>query len=453
MMLPWGKRGRGQSFVEFALVLPVLLMTFFVIVELGRLFFTWLVLEQSARAGVRFAVTLEYNPAYCTSGELNGSCVDPAEEEEARLYSIKDMVRRSESVLSFHEDIHWDVPNFLKTTVCVSPRMEGEDHRYLPPDPSIPFDPADCIGGDAPGGPGDFVSVTVDYNYQLVVPVFKSVWPQLRLHVRREARAETFRSNIPVFLPTARISYGYAPTATDDLSVTPTDSGTLPPATTMTAEGGTPTSTPDCSLISISNVFRDDNEVHFIVRNGNEEFPNLIRSVLTWPAHGTGSLFHFTRMYFPYYSFHEYVFLNNNIYTSPVDSGPINLYWPSDARPSTDWAARFQVEDDQPVFGEFAAALTFEYPSWGICQVSGSADFPRITKIPTETPTPGASPTITASITPGGPTETSKVTRTLHATATNTYGIPLTATASSTPRPTYTSSPSATSTADDGPGD
>lgn len=454
MSFPRGKRGIGQSFIEFALVLPVLLMTILVIIEAGRLFFTWMILEQSARAGVRFAVTMEYDPAHCISGAARGKCRNPVEEKQARVASIKDAVRRSLGVLQYDEDSHWEEPNYIKTTVCVAPRKEGDPLRYLPPDPGVPFDPADCINGDDPGGPGDFVSVTVDYNHQVLVPLIKDIRPLFHLNVRREARSESFRSNIPVFIATAPPSYEYPDTFTP--TTASTEETLQPPAPTQpAATPGAATATPDCSLISIENVFRDDNEAHFIVRNGNEEFPCLVRSVFSWPDRDCEDLFHVTRMYFPYYSFHEYVYWNDTQYTSPVDSGEIHLYWPGDARPSTDWTVRFNVDDDQPIFGHFAADLTFEFPSWGKCEVSGAADFPRITKIPTDTPTPGASTTATCTHTPGGSTATQRVTRTRRptTTATETPATEYTSTATATTGPTCTTSPTVTSTRVDGPGD
>jgi hypothetical protein len=450
MAFPWGKRGRGQSFIEFALVLPVLLMTLLVIIELGRLFFSWLVLEQSARAGVRFAVTLEFDPSHCLSGHQNGGCLEPEEEKEARIHSIRDVVRRSAAVLDFKEDVHWDQARFLKTTICVSPRREGDSQRYLPPDPDIEFDPADCLDGDDPGGPGDFVSVTVDYNHPVIVPFFNSLWPQFHLNARREARAETFRSNIPVFVATPLpVNFGVPGTPTR----TQTRQSPQPQVTTPvepTLDPAVPT--PDCSLIQIEGIYRDDNEVHFLVRNENLIFPNLTRSQFSWPARECEDLFHFSRMYFPYYGFHEYVYLNKNLYTSPVDSGPVTLYWPADARPLTDWAVRFTVKDDQPIFGNYGTVLTFEFPAWGTCQVSGNTEFPRITNTPSDTPIAGFSPTASMTYTPGGPTATRRVTRTRCSTATEP-AAEITPTSTFTRLPTNTPTPTSTCTPHGGPGD
>jgi Flp pilus assembly protein TadG len=54
---PFRRKGsrRGQSVIEFALVLPILLLVVFGITEFGRAFWTLNVLTQAAREGVRVA--------------------------------------------------------------------------------------------------------------------------------------------------------------------------------------------------------------------------------------------------------------------------------------------------------------------------------------------------------------------------------------------------------------
>ena len=51
------RRSRGQALVEFALVLPVLLILLMVLIEVARLFSAWLIVENSAREAARYAVT------------------------------------------------------------------------------------------------------------------------------------------------------------------------------------------------------------------------------------------------------------------------------------------------------------------------------------------------------------------------------------------------------------
>jgi hypothetical protein len=62
---------QAQSFVEFALALPILLLLIFGIIEFGRLLQAWLAIENGARFGVRYAVTGSYDPQFCqAAGQL-----------------------------------------------------------------------------------------------------------------------------------------------------------------------------------------------------------------------------------------------------------------------------------------------------------------------------------------------------------------------------------------------
>lgn len=48
------KREEGQSLVEFALVLPILLILLLTIVEFGQIFFSYLVIQNASRDGARY---------------------------------------------------------------------------------------------------------------------------------------------------------------------------------------------------------------------------------------------------------------------------------------------------------------------------------------------------------------------------------------------------------------
>src|SRR3954451_20440555 len=50
------RSGRGQALVEFALVLPILLLMIFGIVDAGRLIFTYNTISNAARDGARVAI-------------------------------------------------------------------------------------------------------------------------------------------------------------------------------------------------------------------------------------------------------------------------------------------------------------------------------------------------------------------------------------------------------------
>jgi len=116
-----GKTSRAQALVELALVLPVLLMALFVIIEISRLFHAWLVVENGARFGVRYAVTGEYNPAYCAGGATeDGKCINSEDETYARVVSIHDVVwAESSSVMRKEEgEVGNTEPGFFNVVVC-----------------------------------------------------------------------------------------------------------------------------------------------------------------------------------------------------------------------------------------------------------------------------------------------------------------------------------------------
>jgi hypothetical protein len=86
------RRSPGQGLVEFALVLPVLLLLIFGIIEFARIFAAWLAVQNAARFAVRYAVTgnYKYNPTDATFGycdeatqfylthDINGNPAPPA---------------------------------------------------------------------------------------------------------------------------------------------------------------------------------------------------------------------------------------------------------------------------------------------------------------------------------------------------------------------------------------
>ena len=60
-----GKRNKAQAFVEFAIIIPILLVVLTGIIEFGYAFYTWVAIGEVARIGTRYAVTGQYDPQYC----------------------------------------------------------------------------------------------------------------------------------------------------------------------------------------------------------------------------------------------------------------------------------------------------------------------------------------------------------------------------------------------------
>ena len=59
---------RGQTLVEFALTLPILLLLLFGVIEFGRIFQAWVTLQNAARAAARYAVTGQWDADAVAAG-------------------------------------------------------------------------------------------------------------------------------------------------------------------------------------------------------------------------------------------------------------------------------------------------------------------------------------------------------------------------------------------------
>lgn len=67
-------RERGQTLLEFALILPLMLLLIFALVDFGRGFYTWLIVTNGAREGARVGATQQdYNTIMARINEATGT--------------------------------------------------------------------------------------------------------------------------------------------------------------------------------------------------------------------------------------------------------------------------------------------------------------------------------------------------------------------------------------------
>ncbi len=442
------RRFRGQGLVEFALILPVMLLLLFVIIELARVLHAWLAIENGARFGVRYAVTGEFDDTYC-GGFPGGVCDERPEEDAARIPSIKDVARAGAVAILRNETVLPGVPGYFNITVC----SNKAGVVYSPADSNAPLPanwPADCAPAEDPGGPGDRVLVTVDFEHPVIVPIVSSWWPQIRLTAKREAIVEQFRVARVVGLP-ATIS---VPTFT--ATITPTFTITPSPTETSTP---TITPTPDCSDISLNYIDIWGEYIRLNVTNLNPGAVHLDDSSISWVEPG-----YYPAQALEGMNFSGYYWVGNDP-VSPASAAPA----PPIVLPSfvtNTWYGRFMNVAPSPgLYGTYWVTLTFDE----ICVVSGSVSrnvptptgtvtvtptrtitpTPTITRTPTVTPTRTQTPTIspTPTIT-GTPTTTSTatVTRTRTASPTVTLTPTVTRTPTITETPTVTRTPTRTAT-------
>lgn len=79
MARPGRPRERGAAAVEFALVLPILLLFLGGIIDFGRAFFTQVVLTNAAREGVRAAVVQVDNAGIVTRATAASTGITPTD--------------------------------------------------------------------------------------------------------------------------------------------------------------------------------------------------------------------------------------------------------------------------------------------------------------------------------------------------------------------------------------
>ncbi|GAB4529551.1 MAG: hypothetical protein Fur0018_16240 [Anaerolineales bacterium] len=239
------RRLRGQGMLEFALVLPVLLILLLGIIELSRAFEAWLVVSNAARAGVRFGVTGDYNKNdYCIGSpapaDLDGDGLvcdqednkadKTAEEDYARLHSIYDAVNRVELGIQLDRSVAKGQPGYIHTTVCSF--VNGPQNNIYHPWPNDYCEQPDGSIADDPGNPEEGptrLMVSVTFLHPVIAPIISSIMPTITLHAERTGYLENFRvARVLAIPPNPNVP-----------TVTPAPTDTPPPPTA--------TPTPDCN--------------------------------------------------------------------------------------------------------------------------------------------------------------------------------------------------------------
>ena len=194
MMIKHKNKKIGQSLVEFALMLPVLMLIIMGLFEFGRIFQVWLTLQYSAQAAARYA----------TTGQ---NWVDPASDQwdAVRLAAVKTEAKNEAATLDIQPSAGVFDPGYFIVSVLASD--------------------SPIIGHEYPGGPNARVIVDIVYNDPLITPLGTMISRYIKLTAHSEMIVERFR------FP------GYG-----------TPAGTLPPTIPPTP---TPTNTPTPTLTPV----------------------------------------------------------------------------------------------------------------------------------------------------------------------------------------------------------
>ncbi|HKW15340.1 MAG TPA: TadE family protein [Candidatus Krumholzibacteria bacterium] len=149
---PSVRNRRGSVIIEFALVALIFLGLMFAVFDLGRLFYVEFVIHSAVREASRFTVTGNVLPDPNNPGKVL-----------SRIDSIIARLQRA------------------------APGLGVEVARISVIGPAGPGDP---------GGPGDLVTIRVDYDIELLTPVFRPLFPNAthRYSVSLVSQNEPFSS-------------------------------------------------------------------------------------------------------------------------------------------------------------------------------------------------------------------------------------------------------------------
>ncbi len=165
---------RGQSLVEFALALPILLFILLGILEVAMWFHSYLAVQYASREAARFAVTGN-PPMFISDGP--GSCEElrqpgsgdpyslPADYEQCRVDYIKNVGVNLANLGVLADSNQGDITKarYLGVFVRGAPAF-GESAQ-----------------DDHPGVARDRVEVRVVYNHPIINPFFSTLLPTIRV--------------------------------------------------------------------------------------------------------------------------------------------------------------------------------------------------------------------------------------------------------------------------------
>lgn len=101
---PLPRSRRGQTMLEFALTLPILLLLMFGVIEFARIFQAWITLENAARSAARYAVTGRWDEESVASAL--GYTIPPGTDEERRAAVLDYLVPCTEGTDTAFQN-HW----------------------------------------------------------------------------------------------------------------------------------------------------------------------------------------------------------------------------------------------------------------------------------------------------------------------------------------------------------
>ena len=147
MKMDLKKRGqRGASLIEFAIILPVLLILLLGIIEFSLLLYNKAMITNASREGARLGIVYEIDPL---TGDRAGSDIAACGDVGTQVQQYA-----QNHLITFADPNPGPI-----ITSCIY-AIDG--------DPTVPC-PANCSGFASNDQPGDFLRVEVNYTYDFLV--------------------------------------------------------------------------------------------------------------------------------------------------------------------------------------------------------------------------------------------------------------------------------------------
>jgi len=456
-------RKNAQGMLEFALVLPVLLTMILGIIEFSRLMFAWIIIENSTRFGVRYAITGNYDPQYCVDGSdtgteaCGGSVISKVAEEidAARIPSIEDETRRIVIGFPLKENprppatpIYTETEyNYFNITVCSDRADASGVARWFEKPVMSSEIYAECHNSEDAADSGQMVYVAADYNFTfMVLQTLTTQPPMIHLASYRQGLVEQFRgsraintqlpgnlptntptltpsptpTNTPTFTPsptdtptpTFTPSPTDTPTPTNTPTLTPTPTATYTPSDTPTPTNTytpTPTPTPNCNNLKVSNTGFNEDNFRTKITNQDASIAYLTNAVLTWNDDYSPP------MYLRYFQFSavttsnltngkfdiNQTYTGNSVYGDTTSTSSFNSINDRGLSLANTEAKWWlaNFDRDSIIQGSYRVYLYFNFDNWGVT-CRREAKYDNSTSTPRPTNTITLTPSVTNTVPP-----------------------------------------------------
>lgn len=154
MAISYLKKEKGQSLVEFAFIIPVLMLILLGVFDFGRAFYAYNAISNAAREGARYGTVCPYDSPLKQCRDSDGfPPYDEPDTIEGR--AVAQVVTLSQD--QFRVRVRFPDPQSIDDQFCVE----------------NPYDPA-CLNPDP--ATGDPVEVTVIYRFYALTPLIDMIW-------------------------------------------------------------------------------------------------------------------------------------------------------------------------------------------------------------------------------------------------------------------------------------